>query len=193
MSVAELKLLAILAMVFGICSSARVRSVGRIAMIFVFACSVGFVAQLPLGPDLNLYTPNITHYVSYVSVAVIITWGIGLAGPFIVHLWTARRLRTSPGLGLYLGCGIPILVVLECIGSNVVRMKIHNYKTYTSLIPYLNAMNAPVWLYAYYIAVGLLFYAFMLAIENRLAAPAETPHSVVEGIRAMARSNVSSD
>ena len=152
MSLAEFELLLILILSFFVHIYLLRQDPRRTFHIFSFSCALGLIAQILLGRELNLYTPNITLYVSYVSVAVIISWGVGLTTLWATHTWLARILRISPGLGTYTLCGIPILILLEFTGSNIIRMKLHNYRQYTALMPYLNAMHAPMWLYAYYIA-----------------------------------------
>jgi hypothetical protein len=111
-----------------------------------------------LGRTLNLYTPNITLYVFYVSVAVIISWGAGLTSIWALHTWASRIFRIPPGLGTYTLCGIPILIALEWTGSNIIKMKLHDYRQYAAVMPFLNAMHAPKWLYAYYIILAVLFF-----------------------------------
>jgi hypothetical protein len=145
----------------------------RVARIFFLSSGMGFIAQLMLGKDLNLYTPNITLYIAYVSIAVITTWGIALTTLWAIHTWLARILKISPGVGTYALCGIPLLITVECIGSNVIKMKLHNYTQYAALMPYINSMNAPKWLYAYYIILALIFFYSLNALgiysENRQA------------------------
>ncbi len=158
MGLAELKLLLILIFLFFVQIHLLRLDPRRTMRIFSFACVIGVIAQLLLGRELNLYTPNITLYVSYVSVAVIMTWGAGLTSIWAIHAWL-RRMRGIPaGLGAYTVCGIPVLIALEFIGSNIIGMKLHDYGQYTALMPYINAMHAPKWLYAYYVASALIFF-----------------------------------
>jgi hypothetical protein len=173
MSLDELKLFLILILLFlGMIGLLRLRP-SRIIPIFLFACAIGVATQLSLGRSLNLYTPNITLYVSYVSVAVIITWGASLTSIWAIHTRLAQILRISPGLGTYILCGVPILIVLEATGSNIIKMKLHDYRQYAALMPFLNAMNAPIWLYAYYIIVAFIFFycSKALGIYNENWAP----------------------
>jgi hypothetical protein len=158
MSLGELELFLILVLLFFAMTRLLRLHPRRIILIFFFACAIGSLAQLPLGRSLNLYTPNITLYVSYVSVAVVVTWGAALTSLWAIHNWLARILRRPPGLGTYTLCGIPSLIVVEATGSNIINMKLHDYRQYATLMPFLNAMNAPIWLYAYYIIVGLIFF-----------------------------------
>lgn len=136
----------------------------RIFLLFCFACAVGTLAQIPLGRSLNLYTSNITLYVSYISVAVVVTWGAGLTAIWAIHTWLLRILRKPPGLGLHALCGLPILIILEATGSNILRMKLHDHRQYAALMPFLHAMHAPAWLYIYYIVVALLFFYLSKAL-----------------------------
>jgi hypothetical protein len=136
----------------------------RSLAVWVLACVVGTVAQALLGPALNRYTPNITIYVSYVSLAVILTWGVGLTAIHAAHLWLARVLGRPPGLGLFTVAFVPIMIVLETVGSNVIRMKLDRYEQYQPLMPALNAMHAPAWLYGFYVVFGLVFYAAARAL-----------------------------
>jgi hypothetical protein len=158
MSSDEFKLLLILLFLFFTLSRFLRQDLRCILSVFSLSCTTGIIAQVLLGRALNLYTPNITLYVAYVSVAVVIAWGAGLTSIWAAHNWLARILRKSPGLGLHALCGIPILILLEATGSNIIRMKLHNYGQYAALMPQLNAMNAPKWLYVYYITVALIFF-----------------------------------
>ncbi len=140
------------------------QDVRRNASVFLLACVAGFVAQFALGREINRYTPNITVYLGYVSLAVVLTWGIGLSAVYAMHHWAAGLLRRKPGLGAYYACGVPIVMILEFTGSNIVRMKLHNFHQYTPLMGRLNAMHAPVWLYAYYVLAATLFYFVLRAL-----------------------------
>ena len=158
MSFAELKLVLILIFLFFVQIYLMRLDPRRTIRIFSFACAIGDLAQLLLGRELNLYTPNITLYVFYVSVAVIIAWGAGLTAIWAIHTWLMRMRGIPPGLGAYTLCGIPVLIALEFTGSNIISMKLHEYRQYTALMPYLNAMHAPKWLYAYYVASAVIFF-----------------------------------
>jgi hypothetical protein len=154
----EIKLAAIiLAFLVGGAWLAR-QELYKILIIYVLGCFAGWLAQLGMGPGINRYTPNITLYVSYVSVGVILAWGTGLSMMWAAHLILSRWLRRRPGLGLYLLASLPVMTVLEFIGSNVIHMKLQNYQQYTPLMPALNSMHAPVWLFICYGAVAALFY-----------------------------------
>jgi hypothetical protein len=164
MSLAELKLVLILIFLFFVQIRLLRLDPRRTVRIFSFACAIGVIAQLLLGRELNLYTPNITLYVSYVSVAVIMAWGAGLTSIWAIHSWL-RRMRGIPaGLGAYTLCGIPVLIALEFAGSNIIKMKLHDYRQYAALMPYINAMHAPKWLYAYYVASALVFFYSSMAL-----------------------------
>jgi hypothetical protein len=158
MFLAELKLVLVLIFLFFVQIRLLRLDARRTIRIFSFACAIGIIAQLLLGRKLNLYTPNITLYVSYVSVAVIMAWGAGLTAIWAVHTWLVRMRGIPPGLGTYTLCGLPILIALELTGSNIIRMKLHDYRQYAALMPYFNAMNAPKWLYAYYITSAVIFF-----------------------------------
>lgn len=132
----------------------------RTFIVFFLAILWGFIAQLILGRSFNLYTSNITNYILYVSVAVLMTWGTALTSIWALHSWLTRVLRISPGLGIHALCGLPILILLEWIGSNIIKMKLHDYGEYTAVIPFLNAMHAPKWFYLYYITFAVLFFYF---------------------------------
>jgi hypothetical protein len=165
MSSAELKLLLIVALLFCGYRYLLRQDSRRNAFIFLLSCATGLIAQAALGRGLNLYTPNITLYISYVSVAVILTWGAGLTSMYAAQNWLARVLGIDPGVGTYTLAGLPILVILEVIGSNVIRMKLHDYGAYEPLMPTLNAMHAPEWLYVYYILVTVLFYGMLKGLR----------------------------
>jgi len=164
MSLDEFKLLLIFFVVFFVC----IRFFGRnpILMLrtFFFFSVMGFAAQLALGQELNRYTPNITLYLSYVSLAVVVAWGTGFSFLWAVHTWLVDRFKISAGLGVYCLCGIPMLIVLEIIGSNVIKMKLYNYHQYAALIPSLHTMNAPIWLYAYYVVTAIIMFYIAKAL-----------------------------
>jgi hypothetical protein len=165
MSSSEIKVLVFLGLVFFIYLVVGIRSLGKCALLFLVACLTGCLAQLPLGPELNHYTPNITLYVSFVSIAVIITWGIGLASAYLANVWMAKLFRIPESVGLYCLCAVVILIMIEAAGSNIILMKLHNYSQYVSLMPALNSMHAPKWMYAYYSSVGVLFYFIAKALR----------------------------
>ena len=165
MTTAEGKLLGVI--VFLVCTGtwAFRQDIRKNVTVFLLGCLAGFLAQLPLGPDLNRYTPNITLYVTYVSVAVIMAWGMGLASIYAGHCWLARMFKRKRGLPIYACASVLTIVILEAIGSNIVGMKLYNYTRFQSLMPALNAMHAPVWLYGYYALVALLFYCLLRALR----------------------------
>lgn len=165
MTPAEAKLLFVIFLVVSVGSWVSRLSIRKTLTIFVLGCLVGLVAQLSLGPYFNRYTPNIGLYVSYVSVAVILAWGTGLACVWMVHLWICRTFRLAPNLLTHVLSGVPVILVLEAIGSNIIVMKLHDYKRYESLMPMLNAMHAPVWLYGYYLLISFVFYFFLQALS----------------------------
>jgi hypothetical protein len=134
------------------------QDIGKNLVIFVLGAIFGGLAQFPLGRNINLYTPNISFYVFYVSGAVIISWGIGLESIYGLHLWLSRIFKCRPGLVPYVVSTVPAILVLEVIGSNVIRMKLHDHTNYRPLAPALNAMHAPAWLYGYYLLVAIAFY-----------------------------------
>jgi hypothetical protein len=178
MTVAEFKLACVAAVVFLIYTFIFRQDLRRNALVFLLACLSGCAVQLTLGRELNLYTPNISLYISFVSVAVIVTWGIGLTSIYAAHLWLARLLRIQPDALLFFLCSLPIIVVLEFTGSNIIQMKLHNYMDYAPLMPQVNAMHAPPWLYGYYAIIQFLFYGLLktLGIEKeRLSGFAGQP------------------
>ena len=165
MTTAEGKLLGVI--VFLVCTGtwAFRQDIRKNVTVLLLGCLAGFLAQLPLGPDLNRYTPNIATYVTYVSAAVIMAWGMGLASIYAGHCWLARLFKRKPGLPIYACASVLTIVILEAIGSNIVGMKLHDYTRFQSLMPALNAMHAPVWLYGYYGLVALLFYYLLKALR----------------------------
>lgn len=165
MTPAEAKLLFVIFLVVVAGSWISRLSIRKTQTIFALGCLMGFVAQLSLGPQYNRYTPNISWYVSYVSVAVILAWGTGLSCIWMTHLWTCRTFRLAPNLLTHLLSGIPVILVLEAIGSNIIVMKLHDYRRYESLMPMLNAMHAPAWLYGYYLLISFVFYFFLQALS----------------------------
>lgn len=167
MSADELKLASIvvvLVLAHPLLLGQRARHTVQVALL---ATVIGLLAQVPLGRDLNRYTPNITIYLSYVSLAVVMTWTVSLTSIYGLHLWVARVCRREPHFGFYALCGLPILVFLEWVGSNVIRMKLDGYTRFSSLMPFLNAMHAPPWLYGYYIAVAILFFYVLRHLRRR--------------------------
>jgi hypothetical protein len=154
MSFAEFKLLLILLFVFVLCISVLHRNIILTLRAFLLFSAMGFVVQLLLGRELNRYTPNITLYIFYVSYAVIIAWGTSLSFIWALHSYLVERFKISSGLATYTLCGFPILILLEIIGSNVLKMKLHNYHQYAAILPSLNTMHAPKWLFVFYILVA---------------------------------------
>lgn len=190
MTSAEAKLLLVIFFVIATGSWLSRLDIRKVLTIFALGCLAGFAAQLSLGPEINRYTPNISLYVSYVSVAVIFAWGTGLSCIWMVHLWACRTFRLRPGMFAHLLSGIPVILVLEAIGSNIVVMKLHNYTQYDSLMPLLNAMHAPAWLYGFYLVVSLAFYFFLKALalnRERWSTPSAplitlfTPYDTTRG------------
>jgi hypothetical protein len=169
MSLDEYKFLMVLVLLFLSYVFLFRRNPRGVICMFFLSCVTGLVAQLLLGRALNLYTPNITLYVSYVSIAVIAAWGAGLTSIWAVHTWLAKILNRPPGFATYAMCGMPILIFLEFLGSNFLKMKLHNYRQYAALMPWLNSMNAPAWIFAYYIviAIGFFFVLRALGIYDR--------------------------
>jgi hypothetical protein len=131
--------------------------------VFVLGCAWGTVFQPFLGHRMNLYTANVSWYVGYVSVAVVLVWGIGLTSVYSAHLLLARLLGARPRFRHYAIVSAPVVTALEVVGSNVIHVKLADHNAYHSLVPALNAMNAPAWLYLFYLVVGAAFYAVVLA------------------------------
>ena len=167
MSPDEIRLLLILPALFLLYAFFGVMSMRRSIMLFILACVAGFLAQLPLGRELNLYTPNITLYISFVSVAAMLTWGIALTSIYLAQLWVARVLGAAPGLALYVSVGVLILTFVEFLGSNFIHMKLHNFTIYSPLMPQLNAMHAPAWLYGYYVIMAVVFYFVVRELHSK--------------------------
>jgi hypothetical protein len=161
MTGSELKLVGITVAVFLVFTFVFKQNLRRNAIVFLLACLTGFLAQLPLGRSMNLYTPNIRLYIFYVSVTVILAWGIGLTSIYATHLWAARLLRLKPGIVLFFLSALVIIVILEYAGSNIVEAKLHNYREYQPLMPILNSMHAPPWLYGYYALTQFVFYGLL--------------------------------
>ena len=120
---------------------------------------LGFGVQLLLGRELNAYTTNVHMYLKGVSLAVILTWGIGLSAIYSVHMNLVLRFQLRPNLILHTLVSIALIILIEFMGSNLLQMKLHNYTVkYQSIFPALNSMHAPLWLYAYYYLVSVVFY-----------------------------------
>lgn len=172
----EAKLIAVIAAIVVTGTFVFRQDLRKNVLVFLLGAGAGYLFQIPLGPAMNRYTPNITLYVGYVSIAVMLAWGMGLVGVWAVHCWLARLFGWRHGLPLYLFSGVPVVLIVETIGSNVIAMKLNNYQQYASLAPALNAMHAPVWLYAYYVAAAILFYLALrwagMHTENWRGAPA---------------------
>lgn len=141
------------------------RQIRTLLLVALLACPTGYVAQLALGPDLNAYTPNITLYMGYVSIAAILTWGCGLTVIYAFHLLAARWLRRRPGFRLFMACTVPAIVMVEIVGSHVLRMKLRDHRQYASVLPPLQIMHAPPWLYLYYGLIAILFYFLLRALS----------------------------
>lgn len=161
MSVDECRLAFLVASLLVVYSFVFQQDFSHNASVFLLSCGTGLVAQIPLGRELNLYTPNITIYVSYVSVAVVVAWGAGLTSAYAAHVWLARVRGKSPDLGMFVLSGLPVLLTLEYTGSNIIGMKLQAYTRYRPLLPFLNAMRAPWWLYAYYVTVAFIFFCVL--------------------------------
>jgi hypothetical protein len=164
MSLDECKFLMVLILLFFIYIFLFRRNLRGVICIFFLSCVTGLAAQFPLGRALNLYTPNITLYVSYVSIAVVAAWGAGLTSIWAVHTWLAKILGQPPGFATYVMCGMPILIFLEFLGSNYLKMKLYNYRQYAALMPFMNSMHAPVWIFGYYIAIAIGFFFVLRAL-----------------------------
>jgi hypothetical protein len=131
--------------------------------VFALGCAWGAVFQPFLGPRMNLYTGNVSWYIGYVSVAVILVWGIGLTSVYSAHLLVARLAGARPRFRHFAVVSAPVVTLLEVVGSNVIQVKLQDHDSYRALMPALNAMNAPAWLYLFYLVVGGSFYAVILA------------------------------
>jgi hypothetical protein len=137
----------------------------RVAAVFALACVTGWLAQLALGPAMNLYTPNVSLYVAYVSVGIIFAWGVALTSMWALYIALCRVTGWRPNAVLYILSGLPAMLILEYIGSNVLVMRLHDFHRYQPLMPITNSMRAPVWLYVYYTLVGLLFYGLLAVLR----------------------------
>ena len=140
------------------------QGIGRFFVVFPLGCFAGWVAQLALGPGRNLYTPNISLYVTYVSVAVILAWGVGLSSMWALHLIICRIAARRPNAGLYILAGLPATMILEYVGTRILGMRLHDFRRYESLMPSLDSMHAPLWYYEYYILVAVVFYLMLTAL-----------------------------
>jgi hypothetical protein len=181
MPAAEVKLVLIIVFIIVVGTYVFRQDIRKNTIVFLLGCFSGFVVQFPLGPHINLYTPNISLYVTYVSVAVILAWGMALVAIYAVHLWLCRIFRMRPGLAVFLFSALPVILIVEYIGSNIIVMKLHDYTRFKPLMPHLNSMHAPPWLYGYYLLCACAFY-FMLkrlrihtedwrAVPIRIASP----------------------
>jgi hypothetical protein len=163
MTGSELGLLAIIAICLAVYSLAFRQELRCLGTVFALGCAWGAACQPFLGARMNLYTANVSWYVGYVSVAVILIWGIGLTSVYSAHLLLARLLGGRPRFRHYAIVSAPVVTALEAVGSNVIRVKLRDHTSYQALMPALNAMNAPAWLYLFYLVIGALFYAAVLA------------------------------
>jgi|WetSurMetagenome_2_1015567.scaffolds.fasta_scaffold23704_5 hypothetical protein len=159
----EVGLLAIIAACLAGYSFAFRQQFRCLGIVFLLGCAWGAAFQPFLGARMNLYTANVSWYVGYVSVAVILVWGIGLTSVYSAHLLLARLLHSRPRFRHYAAVSAPVVTALEVVGSNVIHVKLYDHLHYQSLAPMLNAMNAPAWLYVFYLVVGGGFYAIILA------------------------------
>lgn len=143
----------------------------RSLFLVIAGMILGFGVQLLLGRELNTYTTNVHVYLGGVSLAVILTWGIGLSAIYSVHMNLVRRFWLRPNLILHTLVSMTLIILIEFLGSNLLQMKLHNYSVkYQSIFPALNSMHAPLWLYAYYYLVSALFYFALKWIDARLEA-----------------------
>jgi hypothetical protein len=163
MTGSELGLLAIIATCLAVYTLAFRQQLRCLITVFALGCAWGAVFQPFLGPRMNLYTANVSWYLGYVSVAVILIWGIGLTSVYSAHVLLARLLGARPRFRHYAIVSAPVVTALEVVGSNVIHVKLHDHTSYAALMPALNAMNAPVWLYLFYLVIGALFYTVVLA------------------------------
>jgi hypothetical protein len=163
MTGSELGLLAIIATCLAVYTLAFRQQFRCLVAVFALGLAWGAAFQPLLGPRMNLYTAAVSWYVGYVSVAVVLTWGIGLTSVYSVHLLLARLLGARPRFRHYAIVSAPVVTILEVVGSNVIHVKLYDHATYAALVPGLNAMNAPAWLYLFYLVVGALFYAVIVA------------------------------
>jgi hypothetical protein len=158
MTSAEINLLITIAIVVSLFACLFRQDIRMTLVIFALGGALGFAGQLCLGPELNRYTPNISLYVWYVSAAVIFAWGTGLSTIWAFHMWLCRVFRFKPNLLAHMFACIPVILVLEAIGSNLIGMKLHDYTRFQSLAPFMNAMHAPAWLYGYYLFISVAFH-----------------------------------
>ena len=163
--VAELELAAIIVCWLIIAAFVSRQKFRSVMVIYVLGCGTGWLGQYVLGAELNRYSANITLYAGYVSVAVILAWGTGLSTMWGLHLGMARWFRLRPNVLLFVVAAVPVMTILEAIGSNVIRMKLHNHQQYTPLMPALNSMHAPPWLFGYYGIVAIVFYALLMILR----------------------------
>ena len=142
----------------------------RTLLIMGVGMPLGYVAQLLLGRELNRYNGNVSLNLGYVSLGLVVIWGIGLASIYCLHLWSARRLRIKPNLLLQTIFAVLLIVVIEFIGSHLLQMKLFDHTRYRAIIPALNIMHAPLWLYGYYWIVNTVFYYALKAagIERKI-------------------------
>ena len=141
------------------------QDIRRFFVLFPLGCLTGWIAQLALGPDRNFYTPNVSLYVNYVSVAVILAWGAGLSSMWALHLVICRITGRRPNAGLYILAGFPATMILEYVGTTVLGMRLHDYQRYPPLMPSVDSMHAPLWYYEYYILVAIVFYLMLTALR----------------------------
>lgn len=134
---------------------------GYVRSFFLVAAGMvlGFGAQLLLGRELNAYTTNVHLYLRGVCLAVIVAWGIGLSAIYTVHMNLVRRFQLRPNLILHTLVSMALIIFIEFLGSNLLKMKLYGYHVkYRSIFPALNSMHAPLWLYAYYYLISATFY-----------------------------------
>jgi hypothetical protein len=163
MTGSEVGLLSIIATCLAVYTIAFRQQFRCLGAVFVLGCAWGAVFQPFLGTRMNHYTANVSWYVGYVSIAVVLVWGIGLTSVYSAHLLLARLLGARPRFRHYAIVSAPVVTTLEVVGSNVIHVKLADHRAYQSLMPALNAMHAPAWLYLFYLVVGAAFYAVVLA------------------------------
>jgi hypothetical protein len=161
----EAKLVVIIGVVMCLDALVSRQDIRKFGVLFPLGCLTGWLAQLALGPGMNLYTSNVSLYLSYVSAGIILAWGVGLTSMWALHIALCRVTGRSPNAAMFILSGFPAMWILEYIGTNVLVMRLHDFHRYQPLMPSVDSMRAPFWLYEYYILVGVLFYLILTVLR----------------------------
>ena len=162
----EIKILIILIIGILFIKFALKKPLNQILFVLIIGTIFGATFQSILGEELNCYNGNINLYIGYVSVGIVIAWGIGLTAIYFISRFVIDTFGLRPGVVYYILIGIILTIGIEAVGYNIVKIQL--VKQYPSLFPLFNCMHAPLVLYFYYLIVAVLFYFFITISHNKI-------------------------